>query len=131
MAARRVRKNATLMEVFSGNELINPVVTSSLSNISQSTFDELNTLVGGEKIRTHRAGDCMGYWCCIHNQSPHHMMKWKQSFDSVDKVMLRVCEHGLEHIDPDDPNEHVFVSGHAVVCDGCCKPDGHIKRRVQ
>lgn len=131
MAANRVRKNAPLIEVLGNESLIAPHVTRSLAKSTQPVFDELNTLVGGEKIRTHRAGDCTGYWCCVHNPSPHHMVKWKQVFDSVDKVMLRVCDHGMEHIDPDDPRDTIFMSGHGIVCDGCCKPVGHIRRRVQ
>ena len=131
MTVNRVRKNAPLIEVFAGDSLISPTLSRSLTKSSHAMSDELNTLVGGEKIRTHRAENCIGYWCCVHNPSPHHMAKWKQVFDSVDKVMLRVCKHLKEHIDPDDPRDMMFMNGHSIVCDGCCKPIGHIKRRVQ
>lgn len=92
--------------------------------------DESNTLVGGTKIRSHRRDKCMGYWCCIHNPSPHHMKSWDQHYDHTTKMMYRICEHGVEHPDPDDPWAWQATGPHAQYCDGCCKSDGRIRRRT-
>lgn len=132
MAASKPRKDIPLMDVLDAWEKSKAAGTQvPTPTLKASIFDEPNVLVGGTRIRTHRAGDCIGYWCCIHNQSPHHMVKWKQVFDSVDRVMLRVCDHGMEHIDPDDNTPSWYAERHAESCDGCCKPDGHVRRRVQ
>ena len=58
MTVNRVRKNAPLIEVFAGDSLISPTLSRSLTKSSHAMSDELNTLVGGEKIRTHRAENC-------------------------------------------------------------------------
>lgn len=92
--------------------------------------DEQNVLVGGTLIRTHRRDDCWGYWCPIHNQSPHHMRGWDQVFDPDEAItMQRVCPCGNLHPDPDSPEtDHGWhkVSG----CCGCCDPRTHIKRKA-
>ena len=90
---------------------------------------ESNTLVGGTKIRTHSRGECAGYWCCIHNPSPHHMRAWEQYWDDTDLVMHRICQHGEMHPDPDDPNEFRAAKYHKGNCCGCCIATNHIKRR--
>lgn len=91
--------------------------------------DERNSLPGGQMLTTHRAGTCIGYWCPIHNTSPHHMRTWNQTFDPMSKVMFRECQHGQLHPDPDDPFEFAAARDHAIDCDGCCKPSKHITRK--
>lgn len=93
------------------------------------TSMESNTLVGGIKIKTHAKEKCIGYWCCIHNQSPHHMRSWEQHWDEYDLVMYRICEHEIMHPDPDDPSEFRVSKTHKDGCDGCCRSQDRIKRR--
>jgi len=79
------------------------------------------TLVGGQILNAHAKGDCVGYWCCIHNNSPHHMRYWDQNWRSDRGLMERICAHGIGHPDPDDPkatDKYEAVHG----CDGCCNP---------
>lgn len=90
---------------------------------------ENNTLIGGTKIRTHAYNECVGYWCCIHNPSPHHMRKWEQYWDELDAIMYRICVHGMLHPDPDDPHEFRASKKHREGCDGCCNSRDHVSRR--
>jgi hypothetical protein len=94
--------------------------------IPSTPFDETNVLEGGEVIVTHRLNDCDGYWCCIHNPSPHHMRGWTQTFNFPMKAIMRVCPCGDEHPDPDER----WRSRHTCKC-GCCSPKGRViqKRR--
>lgn len=90
----------------------------SIAMVKRDTFEE-HTLVGGQTIYTHRERECWGYWCPIHNQSPHHMVRWEQRYDWKHNVMVRVCEHGEEHPDPDEP--HKDHGRHdRLGCCGCC-----------
>jgi len=112
--------------------ILNPNVTITGASWSlQKQYDETNVLEGGEVIVTHRMDDCGGYWCCIHNPSPHHMRAWRQTFNFPMKVIMRVCPCGDEHPDPD---ERDYRSRHTCDC-GCCSPKGRViqkrmKRKV-
>lgn len=90
---------------------------------------EPNTLVGGTKMVTHKKNTCYGYWCCIHNPSPHHMKSWEQYWNESKGIMYRLCDHGEAHPDPDDPLSYRVSKFHKDDCDGCCDPSMHIKRR--
>lgn len=82
---------------------------------------ESNVLVGGQVLTTHDKTKCVGEYCTIHNNSPHHMVKWTQNWRSDREIMERICPHGVGHPDPDDPkflDEYERVHG----CDGCCVP---------
>ena len=82
---------------------------------------EKNILVGGDELTTHESYKCFGQYCTIHNNSPHHMVLWKQHWRSDRGIMERICPHGVGHPDPDDPkfiDEYERVHG----CDGCCTP---------
>lgn len=82
---------------------------------------ERNTLVGGDVLYTHKKEKCYGYWCCIHNPSTHHMIKWPQHWRGDRGLMERLCPHGIGHPDPDDPKaSDKYESVHG--CDGCCRP---------
>ncbi len=80
---------------------------------------ETSTLVGGQTLQTHTRKECVGYWCCIHYPSPHHMADWPQNWRGDRGIMERICKHGVGHPDPDDPkstDRYEYVHG----CDGCC-----------
>jgi len=75
------------------------------------------TLEGGEKLIAHDEDACLGWACCIHRRTDHHMRHMPQHWRSDRKIMERICEHGCGHPDPDDPTTDT-VHG----CDGCCRP---------
>lgn len=89
-------------------------------------YDETNVLEGGEVVMTHRLANCSGYWCPIHNPSPHHMRSWRQTFNFPMKVIMRVCPCGEEHPDPDDRDG--FRIGHSCHCHHC-SPNGRVVQR--
>lgn len=77
------------------------------------------TLVGGQTINAHARNTCIGYWCCVHYSSNHHMRDWDQHWRGDRGIMERICEHGVGHPDPDDPkSSDKYESVHG--CDGCC-----------
>ena len=90
----------------------------TLAKMKRETMEE-HTLIGGQTIYTHRADECWGYWCPVHNQSPHHMVRWEQRYDWSHNVMVRVCEHGGEHPDPDEPRKDHGRHDRQGCC-GCC-----------
>lgn len=77
-------------------------------------------LVGGQVINAHPKNTCMGYWCCVHYASNHHMRDWDQYWREDKQVMERICEHGIGHPDPDDSKSSAITSGGIHGCDGCC-----------
>lgn len=61
----------------------------------------------GEILLVHSALRCPalageGTWCCIHRPSDHHMRTWQMVWVDEHHFMIRLCEHGNGHIDPDD-----------------------------
>lgn len=92
--------------------------------------DERNTLVGGMQVVTHRKDDCWGYWCPVHNQSPHHMRGWRQVYDRDDiPTMQRECPCGSLHPDPDaQDSDHGWHMRSG--CCGCCNPRRYVTRRA-
>lgn len=79
--------------------------------------DRLGFYDGPQWIRVHAKDRCAGQPCPIHNPSDHHMVTWDQRWRDDRKIMERVCEHGIGHVDPDDITTY-RVHG----CDGCCQP---------
>lgn len=75
------------------------------------------TLVGGEPLNAHVEDECMGPYCTIHNNSDHHMVKWKQTWDGRVGRIMRICPHNVAHPDPDEINPN--TEHH---CDTCCDP---------
>lgn len=65
--------------------------------------------VGG----VHHSARCEGRPCTIHNRSDHALRSWPQVWH-LGRVM-RVCEHGGWHKDPDEPGQK-----RCIRCDGCC-----------
>ena len=83
-------------------------------------------LVGGQALRNvHDESVCRGRNCCIHNPSNHHMVGWDQNFRFDTRIMERICEHGIGHPDPDNPNAVGYRHG----CDGCCDPNITARRK--
>lgn len=78
---------------------------------------EKATLVGGEELTTHEKGTCRGQYCTIHNNSDHHMVTWKQTWDFKVGRIMRICSHNIAHTDPDEINPNT-----KHMCDGCCNP---------
>lgn len=72
------------------------------------------------KIWTHKADQCIGEQCTIHNLSNHSMRLFPQWWREDRGIMERICSHGIGHPDPDDyrciNNKYERVHG----CDGCC-----------
>lgn len=62
----------------------------------------------------HHSARCEGRPCPIHNRSDHALRSWPQVWH-LGRVM-RVCEHGGWHKDPDEPGQK-----RCLRCDGCCK----------
>jgi hypothetical protein len=92
------------------------------------------TLYSGAKLTNiHPEGTCLLGVCSIHNPSDHPLrdapMDW---FGDNIRALVRVCEHGFRHPDPDDlrfkmaTGDSITVeamsSVHLVAenCDGCC-----------
>ena len=84
----------------------------------------------GQVLRgVHKAADCQGRHCVIHDPSGHNMSDWPTNFRTGDAFdikpphMERICPHGVGHPDPDDAeywrSRHQEVSVHG--CDGCCR----------
>lgn len=129
-------KTDLLNDVYADEEDMSKSIATAVAErqrrIRKATIpvaDEKNVIVGGLVLRTHRAGECIGYWCPIHNTSPHHMRTWRQIFDPASGVMYRECAHKLQHPDPDDSFEFAAVRNHVKDCDGCCVPSTHITRK--
>lgn len=89
----------------------------------------------GRILQVHPADVCIGPHCCIHNPSDHPLKD--ASLDWWPEVgMMRRCEHGFTHPDPDDiavkpllygiPQGMMMVEAIMSVhlmeenCDGCC-----------
>lgn len=130
----KVKHNQTIAEAYAelikNGKIDGPLLDAWDKRLANAESKmESNVLVGGTKIRTHNADECVGYWCCIHNPSPHHMRSWEQQWDEYDLMMYRICEHGMMHPDPDDPFEFNAARKHKDACDGCCDPRNHVTRR--
>lgn len=82
----------------------------------------------------HPEEGCRGRKCAIHNPSEHPLkdapMDW---YGGEIRHLVRVCEHGFHHPDPDDiafkmltwdfMTVEAIASVHLVEenCDGCCR----------
>jgi hypothetical protein len=87
-------------------------------------------------FNVHRAEDCRGRACVVHNPSDHCMRSFPTRlripgpYDIKPTHMERICPHGIGHPDPDDAayqrsiGQDVGVHG----CDGCCAspPNPHV-----
>lgn len=68
-------------------------------------------------MRFHGPALCahQGINCCIHKQSDHHMATWPQVWRTDHRIVVRRCEHGQHHPDPDD------LSAWQTLCDCTCR----------
>ena len=71
-----------------------------------------------KQLRVHPQIKCLGSFCTIHNPSQHHMVNWPRQWHAFNRVMERICPHGVGHTDPDETRKDVSHG-----CDGCCRPD--------
>lgn len=93
---------------------------------SKSMYSEKWVSGTGQKLMVHSKAMCSGEPCTIHKPSNHHMVKWKLNWRQDRIMMERICEHGVEHPDPDDAEFRHKVYGDADTmhrCDGCCVKD--------
>lgn len=80
----------------------------------------------GAEIRTHHEDKCSGQYCSIHNPSKHLLWEAPTVWDNENKMMNRVCTHGVSHPDYDDVTYNVGILGKDEAshveheCDGCC-----------
>lgn len=96
--------------------------------VKRSVALERYTLPGGQVINGHTENSCWGYWCPIHNPSPHHMVKWTQYFDDISGKMFRECpQHTVSHPDPDEPVTDYGAHERSGCC-GCCDRRAYVKR---
>ena len=81
-----------------------------------------------EVINAHSPDVCAGTTCPLHNRSNHYLRRFKQRLATVNGTVVtaRKCEHGLQHLDPDESD--VYLNKHytsretiELNCDGCCK----------
>lgn len=94
------------------------------------------TLHDGTTLVTHDESECLlPRSCPIHSPSDHPLNSAPMQWVTELSQLLRVCEHGITHPDPDDLRVKTFLGGlknlllveaitsvHLVAenCDGCC-----------
>jgi len=91
------------------------------------TGETFLTETGQRILNVHRAGDCSGGNCPIHNPSEHYLADAPRHYVGDKQLMERVCEHGVHHPDPDALAHLARVHGAewaaeigVHTCDGCC-----------
>lgn len=69
---------------------------------------------------THPEAKCKGRPCVIHNPSDHHMLEWPINLRE-NKLVERICEHGVGHPDPDSVYffDMIGKGGLGIHC--CCE----------
>jgi hypothetical protein len=73
------------------------------------TLEHTDTQLHG----VHHSARCEGRPCPIHNRTHHALRSWPQAWHKG--RVMRVCEHGNYHKDPDEPGNK-----RCIRCDGCC-----------
>ena len=80
------------------------------------------TGVGQVLHGVHLPEKCEGQACVIHAPSEHAMRAfptaWRVGLGTSPSYMVRVCPHGYDHPDPDDP---LAPGLHACCGLGCCQ----------
>lgn len=102
---------------------------------------DLIWLLDGRLIKVHGPKLCEGSPCCIHHPSDHKLKDATLYWHQPDRQMMRVCEHGKPHPDPDDLSHKeltlskLYLFGQVAIadaqlqrwlthfCDGCCDQD--------
>lgn len=89
---------------------------------------EKYVLADGTVLRNvHSHLRCAGRPCVIHAPSEHHMRDMPLVWENAERSFYRVCEHGIQHPDPDDLRFKLNLpsgdDGWGVHrCDECCRP---------
>ena len=95
---------------------------------------DLWAMPDGRTLKTHGSGECSGTPCVLHSPSDHPLKDAPLDWRMERAMMVRICEHGLAHPDPDDrahwerrlggdPAAKEFIEARAQHdCDGCCVP---------
>lgn len=88
---------------------------------------------GGTLKNVHEKVECFLEYCCIHNPSEHPLREAPMDWWGEFRHMVRVCEHGISHPDPDDLQFKIargdWVTTESICsvhlmkenCDGCCQ----------
>lgn len=95
--------------------------------------DDIVLYSGAVLTNIHSEDSCFLEHCAIHNPSEHPLRNAPMDWYGGDiRALVRVCEHGLQHPDPDDLRFKLAIgdfitvealtSVHLVAenCDGCC-----------
>lgn len=102
-------------------------VTPSPSSQAQRVIltEDRAALVGDVRlVNVHRAFQCVGRVCVMHNPTDHPMVTWPLTFDGDTTLVQRVCSHDVAHPDPDSMVFFVEIGYEHVGehdCDGCCE----------
>lgn len=92
-----------------------------------SELDAQETWTSGSVwlYRVHRAAECEGTFCTLHNPSAHHMRTWRLHWRGDRRIFERICEHGIGHPDPDDLSyrRRQGTANGVHGCDLCCSPN--------
>lgn len=96
-------------------------------------MEELTLYDGNKLVGVHPDGSCLGEFCAIHRPSDHPLNAAPFGWYEEVKALMRVCDHGWWHPDPDDIRFKIGIMAWAVVeaitsvhlveenCDGCCQ----------
>lgn len=99
------------------------------------------TRLGHDVVLHHHGPDeCWGDWCCLHKPSKHNLSEAPLRWNDNQRLMERLCPHGLGHPDPDGLAAERRIGRDPVAahdCDGCCdrpvdaregfdRPPGHL-----
>jgi len=81
-------------------------------------------------LTLHDYEKCKGRHCSVHNPSEHPLKDAPLYWRSDRRMMERICEHGIGHVDPDHlafyalSHDSMDVWAEGVHgCDGCCTGD--------
>lgn len=100
---------------MSGEEWLAQQTAQELQELAASDLSSMS----GELVKHHAEGTCSGR-CPIHAPSDHSMVTWKLRWREDRRIMMRVCEHNVDHPDPDDLKVRFRVNHSIHWCDGCC-----------
>ncbi len=80
---------------------------------------DLIVLHDGTVLETHGPARCRRTFCTIHHPSDHPLKEAPLVWSRRTNLMLRICDHGCEHPDPDSA---AVLNRPALIRHECC-PD--------
>ena len=101
-----------LPPVASPETLIEKAIVASSIPVGSHRLENSDEVI----YNAHDPKFCEGSPCVIHNLTDHHMRSWQQHYREDNRLMERICTHGVGHPDPDLPDQGDKVHR----CDGCC-----------